>query len=453
MPEAGRRNSLRGRLQAAGTLPILAFFCIGGLLLDQAVQRYAEASMRQQLENIFYGLISLVEYHPDHGFRLQGALPTPALGALATGLSARVLVGDRTTFWESPSMQAFDLPLPEELAQGQDRFRFLDLTAPASHAEYAYAVAWEVAPESFVKLTFQVLQASGDYHEQVRNTRILLLSGAMTLGILVFAGQALMLRSGLRPLREIAHDLHALRSGESRRLEGAYPDEIQELAEALNSLMDAREAQLQRYRNGLADLAHGLKTPLSVIRTSLERGRLPREVAQDLDDQAGRINELIEYHLQRARAAGGAFGAGRVELARLAGQLQRTLLKIHHERHLRIEYEIADDVFVRMDGQDMMEVLGNVMDNACKWARSAVHVQATPQDAEVLLRVRDDGPGFPAGERAHLTQRGVRADERTPGHGFGLAIVSELVELSGGRLELADAPEGGAEVRITLPAA
>ncbi len=450
-PASGR--SLRGRLQAAGTLPVIAFFCLGGLLLDQAVQRYAENGMRAQLENVFYGLIALVDFHPDHGFQLQGALPTPALGALETGLSARILIADKQAFWESPNMATLDLPAPDALEQGHDRFRFVDLKAPGSHAEYAYAVAWETAPEQFTALTFQVLQDATAYHQQVRNTRIFLLSGAALLGSLVFAFQAWMLRSGLRPLREIAHDLHLLQAGSQARLAENYPDEIQELANALNSLVEARELQLERYRNSLADLAHGLKTPLSVIRSASEQHRLPRAFASELDAQAGRINELIEYHLQRARAAGRALGTGRVELQPLAGQLQRTLQKIYHDRGLLITSEVPADMHARMDAQDLMEVLGNVMDNACKWAKSQVVVDAHASGDRVELLVCDDGPGFPHENRERLTSRGVRADERTPGHGFGLAIVQELVVLGGGKLFLEDAPQGGARVRIDLPAA
>lgn len=278
-----------------------------------------------------------------------------------------------------------------------------------------------------------------------------MLTGVLALAVLLLLVQGYILRRGLAPLRQIEADVWDLEHGKRRSLEGDYPREIASLASALNEVLENQQNQLERYRNTLSDLAHGLKTPLSVVRNELQSGAVAGGVREELARQVERMTELVEYHLRRGQAAGQVFAGDPVDLGTLASQIRNTLVKLYRERNLQIENEIPTDTLCRIDRQDLMEVLGNLVENACKWTRTQVRISALQQGGETVLLVEDDGPGISPDDRSRILRRGERADESAPGHGLGLAIVLDIVELAGGRLEIGDSELGGASMRAVWP--
>jgi signal transduction histidine kinase len=276
----------------------------------------------------------------------------------------------------------------------------------------------------------------------------------VALGLLV-AGLA-QVRTGLAPLGLLRARLAAVRDGRSRRVEGLYPAEVQPLVDDLNALLDDRERAVARAQAKASDLAHGLKTPLAVLAQEVERARSlgPRELASALAPQLERMRRRVDYHLAQARAAAsGARLGARCPIGVPVEGLLRALERLHAERGLAIEAQVAAELAARVEREDLEEMLGNLLDNACKWARSSVRLAAAAEAGLVSITVDDDGPGLDPALRESVLQRGVRVDEAAPGSGLGLAIVRDLAELYGGSVALDRSPAGGVRVRLRLPAA
>jgi signal transduction histidine kinase len=262
-------------------------------------------------------------------------------------------------------------------------------------------------------------------------------------------------RRGLSNLDRLHGRLAALRDGRERRLDGDYPSEIAPLVDDLNELLDQRETAVRRALAKAGDLAHGLKTPLAVVAHEAERAEAAgeRELAATLAAQVERMRRQIDYHLAQARAVGAGSRLGvRAPVRAAAEGLARTLSRLHADRGLAIRVEAPPEAAARAEPADLEEMLGNLLDNACKWARSEVVIGAAAHGDRVVVTVDDDGPGIAPELRERVLQRGVRADEAAPGSGLGLAIVRDLAELHGGSIALGDAPQGGLRARLTLPA-
>ena len=262
--------------------------------------------------------------------------------------------------------------------------------------------------------------------------------------------------SGLKALTHLRRRLAAVHDGHERQIEGRFPDEVQPLVNDLNALLAHRDSRVREALAKAGDLAHGLKTPLAVLAQEAERAGADghTELAAILRQQVDRMRRQVEYHLAHARAAAsGATPGARCSVAESAEGLARTLERLHAGRALTIAVDVPADHAVRGQREDLDEMLGNLLDNACKYARSEVRLTSVNGDDRVEITVDDDGPGVADEMRDVVLQRGVRADEAAPGSGFGLAIVRELAELYGGSIALDSSALGGLRARLTLPAA
>ena len=271
--------------------------------------------------------------------------------------------------------------------------------------------------------------------------------------ILITIGVAQMQR-GLSPFDELRARLGAVRDGSKRRLEGRYPSEVQPLVNDLNAMLDHRDEVVRRALGKAGDLAHGLKTPLAVLMHEADRADAAgqHEVAAEMRAQLDRMRRQLDYHLAHARAAasGAPLGA-RSSVLDSANALARTLLRLHADRGLSIDVKVPPDHSVRVQREDLDEMLGNLLDNACKWAKSRVIITSSLDDAFVRITIDDDGPGLDPTLHDAVLQRGVRADEAAPGSSFGLAIVRDLAELYGGSIALEQSATGGVRALLRLP--
>jgi signal transduction histidine kinase len=273
------------------------------------------------------------------------------------------------------------------------------------------------------------------------------------LGAGLITAVIIQVRVGLQPLFALRREVAAVRTGESERITGSYPTELQPLAAELNALMKHTQEVVERQRTHVGNLAHALKTPLSVI--IAEAQARPGALAEVVQRQAGTMSEQVDHHLRRARAAARAQGPGeRTPLAPVLDELARTLERIFQDRVSEIEWGCPDDLAFLGERQDLLEIAGNVMENACKWCRSFVRVTGSPLGARQLrLVVEDDGPGLDPAMRSEVLRRGTRLDERTPGSGLGLSIVDELVRAYGGTMSLEQSALGGLQLTVELPRA
>jgi signal transduction histidine kinase len=283
---------------------------------------------------------------------------------------------------------------------------------------------------------------------------------AMGLFFVAFAvGGLFLVGKALAPFGSLRASLSSVREGRSQKIEGDYPSEVQPLVNDLNALLEDRERAITRALTTAGDLAHGLKTPLAVLAQEAEQAGAAghQDLATTLGQMVERMQRQVDYHLARARATATARAAPGLRCAVLPSVegLVRTMRRLHAARELAIDADVSPAHEIRGRREDLDEMLGNLLDNACKWARSRVAVSSSlspsSADARLAISVDDDGPGLDPSLRAQVLQRGVRADQQVRGSGLGLAIVSDLAELYGGSVTLETSPLGGTRARLQLP--
>lgn len=283
-----------------------------------------------------------------------------------------------------------------------------------------------------------------------------LVGSLIVLGLGLMAAVVLQVVLGLRPLKLLRTKLAAVHAGKVDRMSGRFPSEVEPLVNDLNELLDHNAQVIERARTHAGNLAHALKTPLAVLGN--EGDRLQGQSATTVRDQVQTMNDLVTRHLARARAAGGLGAVGaRADIGDITSGLKRTLERIHQNKAdgtgVSISLVDVQGKSVVGDRQDFEEMLGNLMDNACKWAVSKVRVSGAHDGRHIILWIEDDGPGIAKESYEDVLQRGKRLDEATPGSGLGLSIVLELAELYHGSLSLSPSDMGGLRVRLQLPAA
>ena len=263
----------------------------------------------------------------------------------------------------------------------------------------------------------------------------------------------LQVRRGLSAVAQVRERLADVHAGRESRLQGNYPGEMQPLVADLNALLAARDASVSRAQAKAGDLAHGLKTPLAILAHEAERAETAglADVATAIRHEIARMQRQIDYHLAQARAsASGATAGARARVAPVVDGLVRTMNRLHADRGIRIDAAVDAAHAVRAHDQDLEEMLGNLLDNACKWARTRIEVRSALDNGAVVVTSDDDGPGLEAAMRDAVLNRGVRADEAAPGSGLGLAIVRDLADLYGGSIVLSQPPMGGLRATLRL---
>jgi signal transduction histidine kinase len=448
-----RPNSLAFRLVVSAALWCALLLSFGGLGLAALFAATLDRTFDARLSVLLEGLVAGSELSADGRLDLRLQLGEPRFEQPLSGWYWQIdrMVpgsGESRPLARSPSLwdQTLELRLPpgQSMATG-------DIIGPEQR-ELRLVLRAISLPGSPRPLIYGVAGDQAELVLEQRNfDRLLALSlGALFLGLLVAI--FLQVRFGLQPLRRMGRALAAIRTGRTRRLEGTFADEIQPLTVELNALLDHNEALVERARTHVGNLAHGLKTPLAVLTN--EAARNEGALADLTQRQVEIMRAQVEHHLARARAAAGASVLGaRCELAPVLSDLCRTLERIYAPRALVIDIDCPADLAFRGARQDLEEMLGNLLENACKWAATRVLARAVVEGERVVVRVEDDGPGLPAERRAEVLERGRRLDERVPGSGLGLAIVVDLAELYGGALSLERSELGGLCALLGLPAA
>jgi signal transduction histidine kinase len=272
-------------------------------------------------------------------------------------------------------------------------------------------------------------------------------------GVIIVAAGVSVIRRGLSPFRVLRERLSDVRDGRSARLAGDYPSEVVPLVDDLNSLLEERERRVARAVAKASDLAHGLKTPLAVLAKDIDGADTAgqHDLAASMRRQVERMRRQIDWHLAQARATAAGPAGARANIGDCARGLARALERLYADRALAITVDVPADVTARVPVEDLEEMLGNLLDNACKWAKSRVSLTAALETSRIVIDVDDDGTGIEPAMRDLVLSRGVRADEAAPGSGLGLAIVRELAGAYGGSVALDRSPAGGVRARLTVP--
>lgn len=451
--------SLRWRLLLAALLAVSLALVLAGVAIARLFERHVTQQFDLRLQDQLTQLLAALEPDADGQPVLARPLADPRWQRPYGGLYWQVQAVGRAQAepaLRSRSLWDERLPLADDTLSDGALHRHA-LPGPAGQRLRALerAVQWgERGPRWRVVVaadTRELEQARDAFHGKL----VLSLVG---LGAALLAAVAAQLWLGLRPLRALQQALQAVRTGRQTRLQGTFAAEVQPLVDDFNRVLAHDEQGVERARRLAGNLAHAIKTPLAVIGTLAEELQ-PREpaIASALQEQVQRLREQVDWHLRRARAASAAHPARSTPVQPVLEGLLRVMRKVHAARAdggEPLELTLQGDPAAAFAGeaQDLQEMAGNLLDNACKWARRRVQVTVRRDGGLLLLTVDDDGPGLPPEQCQQVLARGVRADERVPGSGLGLDIVREVAALYGGTLRLARAPLGGLRAALELPA-
>ncbi|UCE31821.1 MAG: GHKL domain-containing protein [Burkholderiales bacterium] len=437
--------SITRRLLVSNLLILAAFLGLAGMALDRAFRNSTVAVMREQLQAHVYTLLTAARVGERGLMRLPPALAAPAFNQPDSGVYAEVRGEDGAYHWRSNSLLGRNDALVTPTRPGRTRFRLIE-----GLAVFDQGITWEDAGGNGVdySLTVAVDRRLIDTEQSgFRTTLWIWLSGV---ALLLLAAQLGSARWGLAPLRHMSAAVRRIEAGEASGIEGQVPTELRGLSDNLNSLIAQSRARQERVRNSLADLAHSMKPPLAVLRGSAEQANDPALRAL-IVEQTGRIDEIVSYQRQRAAVAGGSSVTPLAPLAPILRRLCTSLDKVHRERSISSEVLIDDALRARFDEGDLFELFGNLLENAYKHCLRQVRVTAEHDENRLRIDVEDDGEGIALDDAERLLRRGERADQRHPGEGIGLAVVSEIVAQYQGTLEIGRSELGGARLRLSFP--
>jgi len=458
-----RPRSLQARQLMAASLGLIAFLALAGYALDRAFLDVASEGQRDRLRNYMFAYAGDVEflrsgdiYVPDNG-------PDDRFDRPGSGLYAEVVLPNGV--WTSRSASGPQLPEAPALAGGEEKFEgplpmIRSDGSPGHVYRYGLGMVWaqEGAPEAEFPYTIYVMEDAGTVPRQVRVFRAALWGYLGIAGLILLLLQTLVLRWSLWPLHKVVDELKRVQRGQAHRMGERHPRELEPLTDSINALIESERENLEQQRNTMSDLAHSLKTPLAVLRARLESDVGEQELREDVATQLQRMSDLVSYQLGRAASTGHKLFAAPVEIEPCAETLVQSLEKIYAGKGVLCEFDIDPDARFHGEPGDLQELLGNLIENAFKWAGARVLLTVKSGETApnrrpgLLLAVDDDGPGIPDERIPLVLQRGVRGDERVHGHGIGLSIVQDIIRSYRGELHVGRSTElGGARFEVRLP--
>jgi two-component system sensor histidine kinase PhoQ len=449
-------TSLRARLLVSAMVVLVIFLGLMGLVLDDAFHRSAEEGVREKLILQVYGLLSMTEDDSGALF-LPESMQEPLFNTLGSGLYGLVLRDDASALWRSIS--ALDVIVSAEVinrvqanrATGQPQFG--RIVQGKEHAYFLiYRVNW-LGEERSGFYQYLIIEDSSGIEASLSSYRNSLWGWLLGVVLALVLLQLMIMTWGLRPLAAFSKDILVVEQGGKGKLEGAYVSELMPLADNLNLLIENERRQRERYRTSLADLAHSLKTPLSIIRNAVSGVRVTDAIDDnfrgELLRQVTRMDELIGYQLERAVAASSRVARKRTPVIPLLEKLVSAMHKVYSDKGLTMKENIAPVDFSG-DDRDFMEAVGNLLDNACKFGQKQVRITLVDLGQQLQLLIEDDGPGIAPQARDRVLNRGSRLDTDEPGQGIGLSVVNEIAVRYKGSLEILESDLGGAKISLIL---
>lgn len=442
--------SLRSRLVVLVVLLLAISLGLVGFALDAAFYRSSEAGLQTRMESLVYLVLAATEVGEDGTLIIDEDPGDPRLGQPGSGIYASVS-GDKDR-WVSASSLGVTLPGTDQVQTGESEF--LPASAETGlYYQFRYGVSWELPGGRMLPVTVTIFVDPQEIQGELSAFRTGLWQSLGLTGLILVLAQLILLTLGLRPLRRITENISGIESGKLKRLEGSYPAELEPLQRNLNHLLDTEQANQSRYRNALDSLAHSLKTPLSVIRSSLPTDGSPRTIA--MENAVADMQRLIATRLQRAAASARISNAPAMDVKTQVERLVQSLKRVYSQEMINIDVMIEPGLAFYGEQRDFLELTGNLLENACKYGGGQVRISVqrlNPEDvrAGISLQVDDNGPGIPENKREPLLQRGVRGDERVEGHGLGLAIALEIVSAYHGEIAIDESDLGGARVNVML---
>ncbi len=451
-------SSLSARLLISVSLLLLVFFGATIFVLDTAFRKAGEQAREDILDGHLIALLGAAEPTDGGVLGMPPDLYEPRFGNIGSGLYGEIRDADGAVIWRSRSALGLEIPVGVVPELGNHLFLEESLADDTPLLTLALAVQWEFPDGELRPFVFKVAESLDAFNSQLARFRRQLFGWFGLVALVMLLSISVLMRRLLHPLRQIEGEIGEIEEGNRASLSETFPSELTGVARNMNLLIDSERARSDRYRYTLDNLAHSLKTPLAAMR-SLLNDYGDRGFAGRCNEQIDRMDEIVRYQLRKPATAAGAktLVLAPIAVGHEINRLAEGLRKVYRDKAPVIDVSVDERIRFRGDTGDFLEISGNLMDNACKWCESRVSVsaaiadEADPQATGLVLIVADDGPGVPEEAAEKLLQRGTRLDESTPGHGIGLAIVKDIAESWGGRLEVGHADLGGAEFTVTIP--
>jgi len=439
--------SLTTRINLSAALVLLSFICLTAFTLERAFFDSTESALRDTMSSQLFALMAAAEI--ENG---QVIMPSNELDALlglpASGIYATISNPVGSLSWQSSSTLGISLPKPTFLKQGEKTFNKIYVDDKGFYRT-AYTVLWPTQTDS-VELTFSVATDLRSFDKQITRYRTTLWGWLIAMAALLLCSQAVILRWGLSPLRMVGKELNRIEAGQQQQIEAHYPQEIERLTHNINLLLEQERQQKIRYRDAMGNLAHSLKNPLAVLQVSLQAGGRQEQDKLTMQEQLDRMDAIVKYQLQWAVTSADTSLGTKVNLLSTIERLLNSLQKVYVDKAISVQVVVDSRLQFRGDEGDLMEVLGNLLENTFKWARKNIIIKAEQRKKQLFISIDDDGVGIARDKVGELLQRGVRADQSTAGHGIGLSIVKNIVQAYSGELTLSKSHLGGLKVMITF---
>lgn len=444
-------QSLSFRLIISATLVLAIFFGLVSLVLEESFRETAEQALKEKLQVQIYMMLSAAEVKNSGELSMPTNLPEPRFATPGSGLYAFIQQPNKKLVWRSLSAVGLVAPEPPfELYPGSSEFLQTEQGRYALH----YHVIWKNVAGIEREYFFTITEDAEFVSQQVRRFQESLRVWLLALGVMLVFIQFMVMRWSLKPLRLIVKDLEAIEEGQKTHLDGHYATELEGLAGHLNVFINIERSHLERYRDALGNLAHSLKTPLAILRGCTDSFVGDKNT---VEEQILHMDKIIEYQLKNAAAKGAHKSTRTVDVSATIKKISSALSKAYVDKNIAFDMNLPESCQMYFDEGDLYEIAGNLIENACKWCASTVKISILTDQPKgqknfaLLLQIEDDGPGIPPGRLNEILKRGVRADENIKGHGIGMAVVFNLINLLGGRLVGGKSDLGGTKWSVYLP--
>ena len=449
-------SSLSARLLVSVSLLLILFFGATIVVLDTAFREAGQQAQEDILDTQLMALIAEAEPNVEGELEMPIELREPRFGNLGSGLYGALSDETDEPVWTSRSSLGLDVPYGPRPAPGAHSFSTVFLPDGTPLMALRLHVQWELANGELKPYTFSVAQSLDSFNAQLAGFRRQLFTWFGAVAVIMLFSISIVMRGLLKPLRQIEAEIADIESGNRSSLSDDFPDELSSVARNMNLLIGSERGRSERYRNTLDNLAHSLKTPLAAIRSILAEQQ-SNDVTERVETQIGRMNDIVRYQLRKPSAVKSeSFGIVAVPVDAELKKLVDGLHKVYKEKSPKIDVDLRPETRFRGDTGDFLELAGNLLDNACKWCSRRVRLSIaplpgfSPESGAMMMIVEDDGPGIPEDAREALLQRGMRLDEKAPGHGIGLAVVKEIAASYGGNVKISGSDLGGARIEVTV---
>lgn len=448
--------SMQTRLIISFSILLFVFLGLTGVVLDRAFRSSIEAGASERLQVQIYLMLAAAEFSDGEFYFLED-LREPRFNQLNSGLYGFISRSSLGELWRSDSAEVFSLADPQVLLQpvqvGETKFSKMMSADNEAYFVLSYGILWEDGISEYI---FTVMEDAAVYYSEISNFRASLWSWLGGVALLLLLIQFFLMRWGLLPLHRMARDLKQIETGEKNQLAENYPRELQGVTNNLNVLIETERKQQERYRTTLGDLAHSLKTPLAVIAGVMQTlSRKQKDSGEQLgaiEEQLGRMNQIVSYQLQRAVQSNRSSALVRQILVRpVVEKVLDALAKVYKDKSVSVVAQLDDNVLFYGDERDLLEVLGNVLDNAFKYGEGKVGISTSSasndfQSLEIVIE--DNGSGISEEKQEFVLQRGARADTLVQGQGIGLAVVTDIVSSYDGTIGVGGSDLGGAKITM-----